>query len=58
LLINVAKERNPEALDLWTFESNRGARRFYERHGVLVIASTDDGNEEGAPALHYPWSAA
>src|SRR3954468_15649793 len=47
VLINVAKERNPDTLDLWTFASNRGARRFYERHGFQVIASTDDDNEEG-----------
>jgi GNAT superfamily N-acetyltransferase len=39
VLVNVAKERSPEALDLWTFESNRGARRFYERHGFVAIAS-------------------
>ena len=57
-LIDVAKERDPEGLDLWTFESNRGARRFYERHGFQVIASTDDDNEEGAPAVHYRWAAA
>jgi len=58
VLINVAKERNPDTLDLWSFASNRGARRFYERHGFQVIASTDDDNEEGARALHYRWSAA
>ena len=57
VLVSVAKERSPEALDLWTFQSNLGARRFYERHGFLAIASTEGDNEEGAPDLHYRWSA-
>jgi GNAT superfamily N-acetyltransferase len=57
-LIDFAKERSPEALDLWTFRSNHGARRFYERHGFIVVGSTEDDNEERAPALHYRWSAA
>jgi GNAT superfamily N-acetyltransferase len=56
VLIHVAKELNPQAVDLWKFESDLGARRFYERHGFAAIASTDD-NDEGAPALHYRWSA-
>jgi GNAT superfamily N-acetyltransferase len=57
VLVGVAKERSPEALDLWTFQSNFGARRFYERHGFLTIASTEGDNEEGAPDFHYRWSA-
>jgi len=56
VLLGVAKDRSPEAIDLWTFQSNLGARRFYERHGFLVIASTMGDNEEGAPDLHYRWS--
>jgi GNAT superfamily N-acetyltransferase len=55
VLVSVAKERSPEGLDLWTFQSNLGARRFYERHGFLAIASTEGDNEEAAPDLHYRW---
>ncbi len=32
-LIERAKVEHPEVLELWTFESNRGSQRFYERHG-------------------------
>jgi len=56
-LLGVAKERNPSGLELWTFQSNVGARRFYERHGFVVVASTDGNNEEGAPDVHYRWRA-
>ena len=53
-LIDWAKEGAPGELNLWTFRSNVGARRFYERHGFGAIAASND-NEEGAPALHYRW---
>ncbi len=54
-LLALAKRLRPTGLDLWTYASNRGARRFYERHGFSVIDSTDHDNEEAAPALHYRW---
>jgi GNAT superfamily N-acetyltransferase len=57
VLVGIAKERRPKYLDLWTFESNLGARRFYERHGFLAVGSTDGDNEEGAPDVHYRWTA-
>jgi GNAT superfamily N-acetyltransferase len=57
VLLGVAKEQRPDALDLWTFQSNLGARRFYERHGFVAVGSTDGENEEGAPDFHYRWSA-
>ncbi len=40
-------------LDLWAFQSNHGAQRFYERHGFVEIARTDGDNEEGAPDIRY-----
>jgi GNAT superfamily N-acetyltransferase len=55
LLIALAKTPGPGGLDLWTFQTNLGARRFYERHGCTPIASTDGDNEEGAPDIHYEW---
>jgi GNAT superfamily N-acetyltransferase len=54
-LIGFAKELRPERLDLWTFQSNIAARRFYERHGFVAIDMTDGENEERAPDVHYRW---
>jgi ribosomal protein S18 acetylase RimI-like enzyme len=54
-LLDVAKQTNPRGLDLWTFETNTGARRFYERHGFVVVGATDGDNEEGAPDIRYRW---
>ena len=55
LLVQIAQEQHPEALDLWTFQANEGARRFYERHGFTVVEMTDGDNEEGAPDVRYHW---
>lgn len=58
-LIEVAKRRCPEGLDLWMFESNVEAARFYERHGFTAVERTDGAaNEEGAPDVHYRWRSA
>ena len=54
-LIDKAKTEHPEILELWTFESNVGAQRFYERHGFIAVGRTDGENEEGAPDIHYRW---
>ncbi|HSS08964.1 MAG TPA: GNAT family N-acetyltransferase, partial [Acidimicrobiales bacterium] len=54
-LLEVAKHRRPDGLQLWTFEANRGARRLYERHGFIATEATDVNNEEGAPAVRYWW---
>lgn len=54
-LLDVAKTARPAGLQLWTFESNLGARRFYERHGFVRVERTDGDNEEGAPDLRYTW---
>jgi GNAT superfamily N-acetyltransferase len=41
-------------LRLFTFSRNEGARRFYERHGFVVVASGDGaGNEEHEPDVRY-----
>lgn len=58
-LVAVAKRERPSGLRLWTFASNRGARRFYERHGFAEIERTDGSdNEEGAPDILYAWKGA
>jgi GNAT superfamily N-acetyltransferase len=56
-MIQLAKERYPNGLQLWTFESNIGARRFYERHGFLEAERTGGrDNEEHAPDIRYLWT--
>jgi GNAT superfamily N-acetyltransferase len=58
-LLERAQERAPDGLDLWTFETNAGSHRFYERHGFVLGESTDGrGNEEQAPDRRYRWSRA
>lgn len=54
-LLAQAKMRRPDGLRLWTFQTNSGARRFYERHGFVAGAMTDGDNEEGAPDVQYEW---
>jgi len=55
-LIELAKSRRPGGLDLYTFQVNPGARRFYERHGFVEVARGDGSdNEEGQPDLRYAW---
>ena len=56
-LIAVAKTRHPSGVNLWTFQSNVKARRFYERHGFRAIEVTDGDNEERAPDVRYRWSS-
>lgn len=55
LLVDLAKTLRPDGLQLWTFQSNAGARRFYERHGFSAAAFTDGDNEEHAPDVRYEW---
>lgn len=51
-----AVRRSRTALNLWTFQNNAQARRFYERQGFRLIATTDgSGNEERCPDAHYRW---
>ena len=57
-LLQLAKQQ-PEAaagLQLWTFQGNAGARRFYERHGFQPAELTDGAaNEEKTPDVRYVW---
>jgi ribosomal protein S18 acetylase RimI-like enzyme len=55
-LLGVAKRERPHGLRLWTFVSNEGAQRFYERHGFREVEHTDGSrNEERAPDIQYVW---
>lgn len=53
-LLSDAKAR-AERLELWTFQHNLGAQRFYQRHGFDEIARTQGDNEEGLPDIRYLW---
>lgn len=47
-----------EHLELWVFQRNTGARRFYERHGWQLRFTTDgQDNEECEPDARYRWTA-
>lgn len=54
-LLEVAKRQRPRGLRLWTFQTNTGARRFYERQGFTATATTEGDNEEKAPDVRYEW---
>ena len=55
-LVELAKERRPAGLDLFTFQVNDGARRFYERHGFAAVWFGDGSeNEERQPDVRYAW---
>jgi GNAT superfamily N-acetyltransferase len=52
----LARRRQPSGLQLWTFQVNEAARRFYERHGFVAAEWTDGaGNEEREPDVRYVW---
>ncbi|MER6731931.1 GNAT family N-acetyltransferase [Streptomyces puniciscabiei] len=54
--VALAKERSPGGLTLWTFQVNKPAHRFYERHGFAAVEFTDgSGNEEREPDVRYVW---
>ena len=55
----IAREQSigPPVMELWCFQENRGARRFYERHGFEAVAFTDGArNEERLPDVRYRWT--
>lgn len=55
-LLEVARrELSGSRIQLWTFQSNVGAGRFYERHGFVAVQWTDGDNEESAPDVRYEW---
>jgi GNAT superfamily N-acetyltransferase len=52
----LAKETQPSGLQLWTFQVNQPAQRFYERHGFVAVERTDGSrNEEREPDVRYVW---
>lgn len=52
----LAKRRRPHGLTLWTFQVNKPAQRFYQRHGFVAVEHTDGQcNEEREPDIRYVW---
>jgi GNAT superfamily N-acetyltransferase len=57
-LVEHAKARSGGLLDLWAFQRNARARRFYEAAGFIAVEFTDGaGNEECEPDVRYRWVA-
>lgn len=54
-LLDVAKGAC-DWLELWTFQRNTPARRFYEARGFALVEQTDGArNEEREPDARYLW---
>lgn len=55
--VEIAKGHSPTGLELWTFQANEPALRFYTRHGFVEAERTDGaGNEERAPDVRLVWT--
>ena len=55
-LLDAAKNCGTPALELWCFQANDRARRFYEARGFRAIRFTDGAdNEEKTPDARYRW---
>ncbi|MCS3895660.1 GNAT superfamily N-acetyltransferase [Bradyrhizobium japonicum USDA 38] len=55
-LLDVAKGAC-DRLELWTFQRNTPARRFYEARGFTLVEQTDGArNEEREPDARYVWT--
>lgn len=58
-LLAHVKTQRPQGFQLWCFEANTSAMRFYERHGLTLAQKTDGrDNEEKLPDCLYVWSGA
>jgi ribosomal protein S18 acetylase RimI-like enzyme len=55
-LLQIAKS-SFDCLQLWTFQRNGRARRFYEARGFALMEETDGArNEEKEPDARYLWT--
>jgi GNAT superfamily N-acetyltransferase len=55
-LLEIAQASH-DLLQLWTFQRNAGARRFYEAKGFRLVRETDGAcNEEKEPDACYLWT--
>jgi GNAT superfamily N-acetyltransferase len=59
LLLAAVKRSGVDALELWCFQANERARRFYEDRGFRAVRFTDgQDNEEKVPDVRYRWERA
>jgi chorismate mutase len=59
LMLEVAKSLRPGGLQLWVFQTNEPARRWYARQGFSDVEHTDgSSNEERAPDVRMVWTGA
>lgn len=57
LLARALEDGRPK--QLWAFQQNTRARRFYEARGFRAVEFTDgSGNEEKTPDVRYAWDGA
>jgi ribosomal protein S18 acetylase RimI-like enzyme len=55
-LLDLAKGGRPDGFQLWVFQRNARARRFYESRGFRLVRLTDgSANEEREPDALYEW---
>ena len=47
--------RRGDRLELWTFQANHGALRFYVREGFTEGQRTDCANDEGLADVNLVW---
>jgi len=56
LLLDHAKALRPDGLQLYAFQRNSRARKFYEARGFVAVAFSDGAdNEENEPDVLYAW---
>ena len=53
-LLNLAKELSPGKLQLFTFDINKKAQVFYEKHGFTIIGRGVESNS-GMADIRYEW---
>ena len=54
MLLNKVKAQSNGRLTLHTFDINKNAQRFYEKHGFKIIGRGHE-NEENLPDIQYEW---
>ncbi|MXU64272.1 GNAT family N-acetyltransferase [Oceanomicrobium pacificus] len=56
-LIDDAKRLSPDGLELWCFQANLGAQKFYTREGFAEVERTDGArNAEKLPDMRFRWA--
>jgi ribosomal protein S18 acetylase RimI-like enzyme len=53
-LLDKVKAQSCGRITLYTFEVNKNAQRFYEKHGFKIIGRGHE-NEENLPDIQYEW---